>query len=164
MTWPLLKGTEAMAATMEVIETFAGVSGEPMPEVVLDPRFVQTVWDEYLETAEAFNEPGTFTTIIGYEWTSTEGGNNLHTQFVPVIGHSKSPEEGGATTRVRGMREISKFCPPNVLPSEIDTDHPDLVDNLLPGFDLTNSASGIEDDLPFGPPVGGVTHATGCRG
>ena len=75
----LKKGGEpAMAATMEVIETFAGVSGEPMPSVVLDDRFVRTIWDEYLETAEAFDDPGTFTTIIGYEWTSTEGGNNLH--------------------------------------------------------------------------------------
>jgi hypothetical protein len=71
-------GATAMGATMEVIETFAGVSGEPMPSVVLDDRFVQTVWDEYLEAAENFNDPGTFTTIIGYEWTSTEGGNNLH--------------------------------------------------------------------------------------
>ncbi len=71
-------GETAMGATMEVIETFAGVSGEAMPSVVLDDRFVQTIWDEYLETAEAFNNPGMFTTIIGYEWTSTEGGNNLH--------------------------------------------------------------------------------------
>jgi hypothetical protein len=71
-------GETAMGATMEVIESFAGVSGEPMPSVVLDDRFVQTVWDENLETAEAFNDPGRFTAIIGYEWTSTEGGNNLH--------------------------------------------------------------------------------------
>ncbi|MGI9367807.1 MAG: DUF3604 domain-containing protein, partial [Ruegeria sp.] len=71
-------GESALGATMEVIETFAGISGKPMPAAVLDPRFVQTVWDEYLESAEQFNNPGTFTTIIGYEWTSTEGGNNLH--------------------------------------------------------------------------------------
>jgi hypothetical protein len=61
-----------------VIESFAGVSDIKMPAAALDPRFVQTVWDEYLETADKFNEPGKFTTIIGYEWTSTEGGNNLH--------------------------------------------------------------------------------------
>ncbi len=71
-------GETAMGATMEVIETFAGITGEAMPAAVLDPRFVQTVWDEYLETAEEFNDPGRFTSIIGYEWTSTEGGNNLH--------------------------------------------------------------------------------------
>ncbi len=71
-------GDDALKATMEVIESFAGVSDIKMPAAALDPRFVQTVWDEYLETADKFNEPGKFTTIIGYEWTSTEGGNNLH--------------------------------------------------------------------------------------
>ena len=75
----LKKGGEtALQATMEVIESFAGISDIKMPAAALDPRFVQTVWDEYLETAEEYNEPGRFTAIIGYEWTSTEGGNNLH--------------------------------------------------------------------------------------
>lgn len=71
-------GETALMATMEVIESFAGISDIKMPAAALDPRFVQTVWDEYLETAEDFNDPGTFTSLIGYEWTSTEGGNNLH--------------------------------------------------------------------------------------
>ena len=33
--------------------------------------------------------------------------------------------KAAATTRVTGMREISKFYPPNILPQEIDTDHPE---------------------------------------
>jgi hypothetical protein len=44
----------------------------------LEDKFAQSIWDRYLKTAEAFNEPGRFTAMIGYEWTSTEGGNNLH--------------------------------------------------------------------------------------
>lgn len=60
-----------------------------------------------------------------------EGGNNLHTQFVPLIGHSKSPAEGGPKTRVTGMREISKFYPPNILPLEVNTDHPERVRALV---------------------------------
>lgn len=71
-------GESALNATMEIIETFAGITGEAMPAAVVDPAFVRTVWEDYLDTAEAFNEPGRFTTMIGYEWTSTEGGNNLH--------------------------------------------------------------------------------------
>ncbi|MFQ5348906.1 MAG: molybdopterin-dependent oxidoreductase [Thermoanaerobaculia bacterium] len=55
------------------------------------------------------------------------GGNSLHTQFIPLIGHSKKPSEGGHTTRVTGMREISKLFPPNVLPAEIEADQPDRV-------------------------------------
>ena len=70
-----LGGPEALQATMDVITAFS--NGE-IPAVLLEPRFAETVWDRYLKTAETFNEPGRFTTIIGYEWTSTEGGNNLH--------------------------------------------------------------------------------------
>jgi hypothetical protein len=68
-------GETALMATMDVIETFT--SGNT-PAVLLDENFVGSIWDEYLKIAEKYNEPGRFTTIIGYEWTSTEAGNNLH--------------------------------------------------------------------------------------
>ena len=71
-------GDVALAATMEIIETFAGVTGEKIPAILAEEKFVSSVWQRYLATADKFNEPGRFSTIIGYEWTSTEGGNNLH--------------------------------------------------------------------------------------
>ena len=60
-----------------------------------------------------------------------KGSNNLHTYLVPLIGHSKEPHEGGRTTRVTGMQEISKFYPPNILPQEIDSDHPERLRGLV---------------------------------
>jgi hypothetical protein len=71
-------GDVALAATMEVIETFAGITGKAIPSILMDDEFVGSVWEDYLDAAEAYNEPGRFSAIIGYEWTSTEGGNNLH--------------------------------------------------------------------------------------
>ena len=68
-------GDAAFKATMEVINAF---SQGKIPAVVLDRSFQKTVWDDYLETAAAYNDPGRFTAMIGYEWTSTEDGNNLH--------------------------------------------------------------------------------------
>jgi len=68
-------GKTALMATMDVITKFT--SGN-VPKVMLEPKFAQSIWDAYLKTAEAYNTPGKFTTMIGYEWTSTEGGNNLH--------------------------------------------------------------------------------------
>jgi len=60
-----------------------------------------------------------------------KGGNVFHTAFVPVIAHSKEPEEGGLTTKVTGMKEIGRLFPPNTLPLEIDTDHPDRIRGLF---------------------------------
>jgi len=71
-------GDIALAATMEIIETFTGITGEKVPAVLTEKKFVRSVWERYIDTAEKFNDPGRFSTIIGYEWTSTDGGNNLH--------------------------------------------------------------------------------------
>ncbi len=38
----------------------------------------RTAWDDIIEAADKYNEPGKFTAFIGYEWTTMPGGNNLH--------------------------------------------------------------------------------------
>jgi hypothetical protein len=55
----------------------AGSQGD-IPEAMLDPRIARTVWNAYTKTAETYNDPGRFTALIGYEWTSLIKGNNLH--------------------------------------------------------------------------------------
>ena len=71
-------GEIAIKTAVEVVYAFTGVAGPPVPEEILDPKFVGSVWKRYLQTAEKYNDPGRFTALIGYEWTSTENGNNLH--------------------------------------------------------------------------------------
>jgi hypothetical protein len=68
-------GESALMATMDVIEAFT--EGE-IPEVLRDEEFSRSVWSRYLDVAEENNDPGRFTAIVGYEWTSTPGGDNLH--------------------------------------------------------------------------------------
>src|SRR6476660_3106650 len=38
----------------------------------------RSAWRETIKAAEEANEPGRFTAVIGYEWTSNTAGNNLH--------------------------------------------------------------------------------------
>jgi len=43
-----------------------------------DPTIMTPVWESIVAAAEKYNDPGTFTAFIGYEWTSLISGNNLH--------------------------------------------------------------------------------------
>jgi len=43
-----------------------------------DPQLKRSVWDRLVDIASEFNQPGTFTALHGYEWSSAPGGNNLH--------------------------------------------------------------------------------------
>jgi len=38
----------------------------------------RSIWQRITTAAEKYNDPGKFTAMIGFEWTSSPGGNNLH--------------------------------------------------------------------------------------
>lgn len=48
------------------------------PTELNDPEILAPAWNQVVETAERHDVPGSFTALIGYEWTSWPGGNNLH--------------------------------------------------------------------------------------
>jgi hypothetical protein len=43
-----------------------------------DPDIKRNVWEDITGFAEQYNDPGVFTAFIGYEWSSSPEGNNLH--------------------------------------------------------------------------------------
>jgi len=72
-------GKAAADATNELVSAQAQGT---LPGPIQDPKILgpllKSVWQTYTQTAESFNEPGRFTAMIAYEWTSVPGGNNLH--------------------------------------------------------------------------------------
>jgi len=47
-----------------------------------DPEIRRETWDKIIASANRHYEPGKFTTFIGYEWTSTPNGQNLHRNII----------------------------------------------------------------------------------
>jgi hypothetical protein len=86
---PLVVGTptgkryQEMAAAGKEIDVFreliAQVNGViPPNEDLNSPEVTGAVWAEIMDAADRHNEPGEFTAFMGWEWTSTPGGANLH--------------------------------------------------------------------------------------
>ena len=70
----LLKAGEGREAFYLLVQKMAKGSEAK----ISNETFMRNVWKYNTEAAERFNDPGKFTALIGYEWTSQPGGGNLH--------------------------------------------------------------------------------------
>jgi hypothetical protein len=76
--WHDLMAAGAESANTAALEIIRSVGTGTTPKAMLSRELMRSVWQDYTSTAERYNEPGRFTALIGYEWTSNNGGNNLH--------------------------------------------------------------------------------------
>ena len=60
--------------------------------VSVPAEFTQSIWQEVAKTADRFNNPGHFTAFIGYEWSSTPNGDNLHRNVIFRDGAAKATQ------------------------------------------------------------------------
>jgi hypothetical protein len=75
-------GEEAARAALELIRQFAqGELSDALNYQPGNPAY-ERVWDDLIDAAEEFNEPGRFSTFIAFEWTSLVKGNNLHRNVI----------------------------------------------------------------------------------
>lgn len=71
-------GEVARQASYDLIEKFGqGELSDALNYQPGNPGYKRT-WETLVRTAEEYNEPHRFTTLIAYEWTSLVRGNNLH--------------------------------------------------------------------------------------
>ncbi len=61
------------------------VLGDVAPQVVAS-------WNEIIDAAEAHNDPGRFTALLGWEWSSTPAGANLHRVVITPNGRAEATQ------------------------------------------------------------------------
>jgi hypothetical protein len=74
----LVTGGDAMGA----YALWGGYMSKREDPLAGNDDLTRSVWERMTSFAEEYNQPGVFTAFIGYEWTSSPGGNNLHRNVV----------------------------------------------------------------------------------
>jgi hypothetical protein len=69
----LVKGGDPIAAYVEW-----GAALNAATDRIEDDDLQRTMWNRIVDSAERFNDPGVFTALHGFEWSSGPDANNLH--------------------------------------------------------------------------------------
>ncbi|MEZ5461334.1 DUF3604 domain-containing protein [Dokdonella sp.] len=80
--YDLMQEGKQQEAALEIITTFA--QGKFPKEIMYNPGSpgFESTWHSIVQAAEDANDPGKFTALIGYEWTSLVNGSNMHRNVI----------------------------------------------------------------------------------
>ena len=94
-------GAAAGEAAFDLITNFSQMT---VPEELVEQYspgspVYNNLWEEITKTADRFNEPGRFTALIGFEWTSVPKGFNLHRNVILRDGGDRARQVLPLTTQ-----------------------------------------------------------------
>ncbi len=80
--YDLVQSGKGQEAALDIIRHFA--QGKFPEKIAYKPgtKAYRGAWQETIDAAEAYNDPGHFTAFIGFEWTSLSKGNNFHRNVI----------------------------------------------------------------------------------
>ena len=84
-------GDEGVAAALELIDAYSrGTAISPALAIEAGSKAFRSVWQRQIAAAEEAYQPGLFTSLIGYEWTSLVDGANMHRVVIYRDGGDKA--------------------------------------------------------------------------
>jgi hypothetical protein len=101
-------GTRAQQAAFRLSTLFSAGQLSPVLNYQPGNPAFNRVWEDMINAAEDFNDPGTFTTLIGFEWTSVFRDGNLHRNVIlrdggeragKVVPYTTTPPAGSSNPR-----------------------------------------------------------------
>ena len=88
-----MKGTDQTARSAATLELISLQGQGKLPKQVMDPKWMVSAWTKTADIADKYNQPGKFSALIGYEWTTNAGGgDNLHRNIVFRDGADKAKQ------------------------------------------------------------------------
>ena len=115
-------GVSSLEYFLQRRRLLSAASGARHADYALTKKFQQTIWDEVIANAERHNDPGIFTTFIGFEWSAT----------VPVAGAKSKMNHRNVL--FRGGKDVTS----QVLPySRFDSSDPQDLWKYLKDYEET---------------------------
>ncbi len=78
-----MHGNDEEKSRAVLLEAINRQSNGTLPKQIMNPKWMVSAWERTVKIADKYNDPGTFSALIGFEWTPNPGGgDNLHRNVI----------------------------------------------------------------------------------